>query len=288
MSRPVGNKFADFFPNAPSVIQQRKSSKTLDTGKHRAEPSGRSEDHAPAKYSSSRRLSSHSSSSPTRGQFSTSSRKPDAASRRPDEVENSTGDLLNGVGSASSTSTASSIFSSNATMTAVPLTNGAHFNTLTPLTTSDGSPRGKAMTPPTDSTNLNAAARNSVHAVSSSSAMTPQHTPTSSRPSARETGLSVKGSKCTYDPELDKSIPSRDKRKLRAAFADFGNRPEDNMTPADPRPSIPGYLKGVSGKGKAKLRAAPYSLKLWRSEASSVPPSAGINAAPVTVVVSWL
>ena len=142
------------------------------------------------------------------------------------------------------------------------------------------------MTPPTDSTNLNAAARNSVHTVSSSSAMTPQHTPTSSRPLARENGLSVKGAKCTYDPELDKTIPSRDKRKLRAAFADFGTRSEDSVTPPDPRLLIPGYMKGVSGKTKAKLRTAPYGLKLWRSEASSGPPNAGITAAPVTVVVS--
>ena len=44
----------------------------------------------------------------------------------------------------------------------------------------------------------------------------------------------MKGAKCTYDPELDSSISSQEKRKGKVQFEDFGAKPEDNIAPPDP------------------------------------------------------
>ena len=281
MSRPVGNKFADFFPNAPSVIQQRKSTKSLDHSRDRSEASEDHTSYAQSKYSTSRQSAGLQITNSQRDSRREHGGQTNGAHASSEDLEPLNGDLLNGVGSASSTSTVFSVFSSGVANSNMPVTNGAHFNTLTPLTNSDGSPRGKVMSPSIDSANQTATVLNHVDLRPHSSALTPQHTPPS-RSMARDPSLTNKGTKCVYDPELDKAISSRDKRKMRATFAEFGTKIQDNEVPADPRLTIPGYSKGISGKQKSKLRLAPYTLRPWMSEALP-PPAAG---PPTTVVVS--
>ena len=110
--------------------------------------------------------------------------------------------------------------------------------------------------------------------------MTPLHTPPIHRRIARDTRSDVKGTRCTYDPELDQNLASKDKRKLKAQFQDFGTKPEDNIKPPDPRLSVPNYTKGVAGKGKAKFRPAPYNLKSWVPDATTA-----VAPPPATTVV---
>src|SRR5271163_3862522 len=147
MSRPVGNKFADFFPNAPSVIQQRKSSKAVDQLKTRADEPNDVSSHAPPKESASRPAPSPRGSVATPSVKHIDSGKVNGGPSNQEEHDNFSGDLLNGVGSASSTSTASSVFSATNANSAMSLANGSHLHTLTPLTNSDASPRGKMMSP---------------------------------------------------------------------------------------------------------------------------------------------
>ncbi|KAK7903749.1 histone methyltransferase set1 [Exophiala xenobiotica] len=280
MSRPPGSKFAEFFPAAQSVIQ-RKSSTLSDIDKTRlSHPEERAED-AHANFTS--KQASLNSPAPV----SISLAKPDTSTKvtnnnpTQEEVDRFSGDLLNGVGSASSSSTASSVFSAPLTTTATMSgTNHLQFSTLTPLTNSDSPPNGKLMSPTIESNSHIIA--NGISTTSSlhPGSMTPLHTPPAHRRSARDTTLQTKGTKCTYDPELDKNLNSKDKRKLKAQFAEFGSKAEDNFQPPDPRLAIPNYTKGGIGKGKAKYRPAPYNVRSWMPDATTA-----VAPPPATTVV---
>lgn len=265
MSRPLGSNFADFFPNAPSVIQQRKSSKLLDNDKLRPNHSAERVEDAPGKHSPAR----VSLTSPSVAVATKSSTKVDNSPKlnnsplNQEDTEPFAGDLLNGVGSASSSSTASSVFSANLANATMASSNHLAFTTLTPLTTSDSPPNMKLMSPTTDSVPRHVT--NGIHANSNSQpgSMTPLYTPPTHRPAAHDLTLHITGSKCTYDPELDKNLPTKDKRRLKAQFEDFVLRTEDNVQLPDPRLAIPNYTKGGIGKGKSKFRPAPYNLRSW-------------------------
>ena len=136
---------------------------------------------------------------------------------------------------------------------------------------------------PTLDTNLASVAANGlVNATQPAGAMTPLHTPPAHRRTARDLDLNSKGSKCTYDPELDKNLNSKDKRKAKAQFEEFGTRPEHNIVPADPRRAIPNYAKGLVGKAKAKFRPAPYNLKPWQADSTTMVAPAAATAVVVT------
>ncbi|EXJ65022.1 histone-lysine N-methyltransferase SETD1 [Cladophialophora yegresii CBS 114405] len=279
MSRPQGtsshSKLADFFPTAPSVIQQRKSSKLPDLDKPKSRrPDERAED-ANAKENHLRHALNSSSITP---------HPPSPAKQhQPTKIEDTehySGDLLNGVGSASSSSTASSVFSAALANAAMPGANHLNLSTLTPLTSSDSPPNGKLISPPGDSGSHTAMDSSKPASCLHQGSMTPLHTPPTHRRTARDSNADVKGTKCTYDPELDKTLSSKDKRKLKPQFLEFGTKPEDNFQPPDPRLSIPNYTKAVVGKGKAKFRPAPYNLKSWVPDATTA-----VALPPATTVV---
>lgn len=104
--------------------------------------------------------------------------------------------------------------------------------------------------------------------------MTPLHTPPAHRKMARDPDLRVKGTKCTYDPELDKSLASKDKRKSKAIFEEFGSKPENNVAPPDPRLSISNYRNSVVGVRKAKFRTILSDFRPWTSDATTTVASA--------------
>lgn len=276
MSRPAG-KFADFFPTAPSVIQQRKSSKTAQQRfKSRADVKEEPPGDVSVKSSSGRptgqenTVNAHNSTKNVEG-----ARKPNIT----EDMDSLPGDLLNGTGSASSTSTASSVFSSapQPHMIASSYKNPSH--SLTPLTNSDMSPPEKLVSPSQD---LTTTAGKAVKATSVCPTMTPVRTPPSPHLSARPIGLVVKGCKATYDPELDKKTPSKDKRKLKVQYVDFGTDEADEVPPKDPRLAIAGYTRGGGAKQKSKLRPAPYTIRPWPYDANvSVGPGP-----PTSIVVT--
>jgi [histone H3]-lysine4 N-trimethyltransferase SETD1 len=280
MSRPLGNKFADFFPSAPSVLQQRKSSKQSEDFKERSHRADAHSHDALTKDSNVKSPSStHKSAAPRFSDVQMSGTSTTSTQITGEDSDHFGNDLLNGVGSASSTSTASSIFSAAFAHGSGITSNSINVSVLTPLTNSDLSPRGKLMSPPND-----LSSRSTMDFQSSSNtlsgAMTPQRTPTAARKLAREPDLKVKGMKCIYDPELDKSLSSKDKRKLKAQFEEIGTKSEHNTIPADPRVALPNYTKGGCGKAKAKFRPAPYNLRPW-----PVDPATTITPPAATMVV---
>ena len=280
MSRPSGNKFADFFPTAPSVLQQRKASKPV-LQKPRPEVREEPSEDAPSEKCSARSSASGEESQLLRQTSQTDNTKPEGVSMNQDESEHFTGDLLNGVGSASSTSTASSVFSSTHLNSAMALSNGIHLQAMTPLTNADSSPPPKMISPVHEMDVRDGDATTSVDSISAGAAMSPQRTPPVTRRTARERGYVVKGSKVVHDPDLDKTVNPKDRKKMKAQFADFGTRAEDEIPPPDPRLAIPNYMRGGAGKQKSKFRPSPYSLRQWPYDAAT-----SIGMAPPTTIVA--
>jgi [histone H3]-lysine4 N-trimethyltransferase SETD1 len=274
MSRPAG-KFADFFPTAPSVLQQRKSSKTArQRSKSRADVKEEPPGDVVTKSSSSRSATRENYlDAPKSAKNANGMKKPNTT----DETDSIPGDLLNGAGSASSTSTASSVFSSNQQPNTMTFSHGSSLHALTPLTNSEFSPPEKLVSPLQDT---DPSADRDLKVTSLSAAMTPIQTPPSLHLSARPSGMVVKGCKATYDPELDKKTPSKDKRKLKAQYADFGTDQADEIPPKDPRLEIANYTRGGGAKQKSKFRPAPYSLRPWPYD-----PGTSVGPGPPTNIV---
>jgi [histone H3]-lysine4 N-trimethyltransferase SETD1 len=153
---------------------------------------------------------------------------------------------------------------------------------LTPLTSSNSPTRGKLMSPSNESDVYGATQNGLESGHSTIAAMTPLHTPPLHRKTARDRDLCVKGTKCTYDPELDKTLRSKDKRTIKATFEEFGTKPEHNEKPADPRKAIPNYRNGVIGKAKAKFRPYLYDFKLWSLDSTTMTAPAAANCVVIT------
>ncbi|RMD41889.1 hypothetical protein DV735_g3231, partial [Chaetothyriales sp. CBS 134920] len=268
MSRPRPDKFADFFPAAPSVVHKHKTTAQLDKKSSRASQLDEQPKDAQAIVAGDQATPTKPHQSAFLADTSISAKRNYQAYSQ-DQTDSPSGDLLNGVSSASSSSAASSIFSAAATYPNMAAPNG-HFTSLTPLTNSDSPPRSKLMSPSLNPT-LHPSTANGValHSPAPGS-ITPLHTPPVQRRLARDPEPCIKGTKCVYDPELDKSLSSKDKRKAKAQFQEFGSAPEDNIAPPDPRLSIPDYHKGNVGKGKGKFRPAPYNLRLWAPDPAYV------------------
>lgn len=149
-----------------------------------------------------------------------------------DESECAQGDLLNGVGSASSTSTVSSIFSMrHPTINIAHANNSRKSTSVTPLTNLDSSPPSNA--PDLHQTR---ASRDDIepgrklnrsplqlHAKERLSLISPLHIqlahPTQARPGRGE----AKGLKLTYDPYLDKKLSSEKRHNSQVQYEAFGN-----------------------------------------------------------------
>ena len=226
--------FADFFPTAPAVLQQKRSKASLDRRSHRSSTTARF--HASHAQSGPR---APSVSEPadiavvdkaTNGELKTMHQSPTQ-----EESELLNGDLTHEVGSASSTSTASSIFSIVHKESHSSCHNGPHKSTsLTPLTNIDSSPRAGNLHSPKKS-------HISQYKMSSDLARSPILSPleepsapyelddggksSSGRRPARPGAGEEKGFKIVYDPDLDKALKalsSKEKRSRRAQYQPFG------------------------------------------------------------------
>lgn len=229
MSRASAGSFADFFPNAPSVLQQKRK----DVGKERSQTELHGVGH-PAGASllrdipaSSPALAEHLGNGTPTGKDSDSNLTP----QHDDDLHTiNSGDVLNGVGSASSlSSTVSSVFSNNNSL-AMPFYPGATLSSLTPLTNTDLSPPGKTPSrntskPPHVSMLTGIASPYGAPADPShneSETITPVHTPPEPNLQARPGPGERKGYKTIYDPELDPKLASKDKKKQKPRVKYFG------------------------------------------------------------------
>lgn len=242
--------FADFFPTAPSVLQQKR----VKVGKRRDKGSDGDTE--------TTETFALSSASVTRG----ASDEPIGAS----DLARAPPDMLN-----------SDVTASAETNGVVPpgivTTHPQLLDTLTPLT--------NTQSPPPDGANglLKAAGVNSPkhHVVPTpeppKSSMTPMHTPPTPQSQIRQ-AITVKGCKVVYDPDLDKR-PSKEKRR-KPEYVDILSNGQNY--PPDPRLALTNYTRGSGCKQKTKYRPAPYSLKPWPYDAAT---SIGPGP-PVQVVVT--
>lgn len=175
------------------------------TGSHRADSSVKFHSHSPALSSPAPRASKT-----TEGINTTYS---------PDNDDNRSGDLLNGVGSDTSlASSVTSVFSANTKMSYPG--QAASLHALTPLTSTDSSPPGKLPSPrsakPSNET-LSATIASSQSAPvgppkNVTDTMTPVHTPPEAKISVRPTDGQM-GERTVYDPALDSKLSDKAKRK---------------------------------------------------------------------------
>ena len=224
MSRSTKN-FADFFPTAPSVLQQKRS-KPFQSSRDSASLSTR--EHHATNASVIQSTSSRAGAKQANYQTGTEARSRHTSSR--EDHDGAQADTVHEVGSASSTSTgAESVFSAQQKASVATQANGAQKSTsLTPLTNVDSSPRpnGLRSSPkrvPADSLYVSGFSPVSPSAesitkeswdTSSNVGRTSQH----DRPRARPGRGSVKGYKIIYDPTFDKDKKKRSKEPEFEAF----------------------------------------------------------------------
>lgn len=142
-------------------------------------------------------------------------------------------DLANEIGSATSISTTSSVFSSNHRVAKMAQSNGLHKSTsLTPLTNIDSSPRANGMHSPSKGVlsqnhySAGASPRSPSGNSSAKSSLSTRLDPTgATQPSklkVRPGKGEVKGYKIVYDPGLDKTGKSKEKKNREAQYEAFG------------------------------------------------------------------
>lgn len=157
----------------------------------------------------------------------------------------------------------------------------SQLDTLTPVTHAESSPPGKVSSPAQSKPAGDAGTKGSQPEMSPpKSSITPIHTPPTPQSQIRNVEPRVIGSKVVYDPDLDKRTSSKEKRR-KLEYADIINTHQGDP-PADPRLSIPNYNRGSGCKQKTKYRPAPYTLKPWAYDAAT---SIGPGP-PVQVVIT--
>ncbi|KAL8418908.1 hypothetical protein RB594_002207 [Gaeumannomyces avenae] len=298
MPPPPGASFTACFPAAPKAVRDRALERER-ARKRPADPPSTSaisrpsplggdcqpaEDTAPALCSSS--------APPLRGS------EPASDTPRPyvDDSESIPGDILNAVGSASShASTTSSVFSSSAPHHSAMAPSKSSSSHVTPLTNlgspsysvASGPSRPLASTPlgpdkvdgPPSSTPTALAPNGALPDADSLSldAAAVERIP------ARDATRPVMGSRCIYDPLLDKSVPSDKKRSSKPIYEDFGIKDND-APPPDPRLAKGGRLNYINvdfrKNPKARLRHAPYNVIPYPYD-----PKTAIGPGPPTQVV---
>ncbi|KAL6716319.1 histone methyltransferase set1 [Lecanora helva] len=278
--------FADFFPTAPSVLQQKRSKASQDRRAHRSSPSVHTKHAQPTDAPYAPLDGELGEDVPfvgaANGELTT---MPRSLTQEDSECVN--GDIAHEVGSASSTSTASSIFSAGQRDITMVHQQGIQKSTsLTPLTNVDSSPRQNStnFSPKRLNQESQLLSTNPPRSPSSpqlSDSVNPDQEPVqrSRRPQPRPLKGEPKGWKAIYDPDLDKSLRGKEKRGRSAQYQSFGETDEE-PTPSDPRLKIFNYTRGPANKQKTRLRLAPYSLKAYQYERET-----SIGPGPPTRVV---
>ena len=229
MPPAAGASFAQFFPAAPRAA------------KDKAKEREKVKSHLPESASISSAADTQSAITiprvehVTSHQYSSQSNIPVADSAPPPLAEDNDyqqGDLLNGVGSASShtSSSVSSVFSAPTQHANMSTFGGPrNVSNLTPLTNTDSSPHqvtspnqyksGARATTSSGATTDNVISQNI--AAPAQNALAEQN-PTAPRIYARDPNKAVKGEKCIYDPLVDNKLNDREKKKAKAIYKDFG------------------------------------------------------------------
>ncbi|KAL8842446.1 MAG: hypothetical protein Q9176_002598 [Flavoplaca citrina] len=280
--------FADFFPTAPSVLQ-RKRTRVAESPRRLPSPATSTE--SPAHRTSGNSRSGQPGTEGVQGRgLGLRSDLGSAPSHAAQEENECTlqGDLLNGVGSASSTSTASSVFSAHNQTLNHSNQHGSHQSAAwTPLTNVDASPSQEIMDSPhrnhLPSEESNAVHSNESHSLIGKFNKRPLLNSVSQQLGrnfqARPGKGEVKGEKITYDPCLDVKIKSDkiQKRDRRPKYARFAEK-DDERPPNDPRLREP----RPRSANKKRFEPMPSLFKPYDHDART---SIG-HAPPTSIVVT--
>ncbi|KAK3945792.1 histone-lysine N-methyltransferase, H3 lysine-4 specific [Diplogelasinospora grovesii] len=283
MTRPTGASFAQFFPSAPRAARDRAMERERAKLRATESPSTPGVDAAnghrtPLGPSSSR--ATDVSRSHLNGSGSDTAHPP---------PEDNVGDTLNTFGSASSyESTISSVFSTSARQNAMTTVKNSN-SLMTPLTTVDSpsssyisttaEPAKAQSTTPYQSDRLDGYMPKSNGFVNGTSSALPGAI---ERAPIRDPSRSIRCVQCTYDPLLDPSIASSEKRKAKPIYKEFGVD-EDDAPPPDPRLAKGGRLNYINVDfhlPKARLRHAPYNLRPYHYD-----PKTSCGPGPPTQIV---
>lgn len=206
--------FADFFPTAPSVLQQKRSKEF-----RKISPSPLKDCPRPPSHKDFDRISSANG-------FLKDDINSMAGTFKHDEAECSHGDFGHEAGSASSTSTASSN-SKLAQHTGVQKS-----TTLTPLTNIDSSPRTYGIRSPQKRAlqqdhfspvpSPGSPSRDSLSKYYSPISSESDCTPQPSRPQARPGKGEIKGYQITFDPATDKTGKAKERKSREIQYEPFG------------------------------------------------------------------
>lgn len=281
--------FEGFFPSAPLVQQQKRKRAALDRERLESSSEG----------------VAHDAQSPSTADLSSNQyivKRPRLSSHGAYEERNHAngepGDLLNGVGSASSlNSTASSVKSHNGQPPPSSRTGGSSGSyAQTPLTVPESSSPDKGSAVHTYKVQIAPAFENSDEPEPLTSqaqlrrhaSLPPEQSqPMLERPGARPIIGQVKGEKAVYDPDLDRKLSSKERRNpnLKVRYIRFGEKvcvsqtpyqlstdqsllltqSQETIPPPDPRLAIPGYR---AGDLNVNLKA---SAKIWKAKARHAP-----------------
>ncbi|KAI0547314.1 hypothetical protein F4679DRAFT_555010 [Xylaria curta] len=262
--------YREFFPNAPRAARDRANERERE---RHSKTSALTDSHSRIATATHRDAKHDVSAS-----------DPARPSNQDTYAEYSQGDLLNGVGSASSrASTASSIFSTHNNTSAVNAAAHASNNAVTPLTVA-GSPAYNSTTQASKENTAAAAAHaGKADSTSLTAAMKSSATPPSvvKRLPARDPNRPIQGMRCIHDPSTDKSLSSVEKKSMKPKYKAFGS--EDDAPPPDPRLSKGSWLDYINTDfhlPKARLRQTPYNLKPY-----SYDPANSIGPGPPTQIV---
>ncbi|CAP74231.1 Histone-lysine N-methyltransferase, H3 lysine-4 specific [Penicillium chrysogenum] len=258
--------FADFFPTAPSVLQQKR----FKTAQERRKL------HVEGDQNSERVPDCPVSLAPSTPTTIDTPLKPDT-----NEEEARTSSVPN---VPELTISAKAKSAEDKTGPPAPAANHvpSQIDTLTPLTNAESSPPCKLTSPsqPKIAGGGSPGTSSRPNPEITKSSITPIHTPPTPQSQTRHFELRVRGCKVVYDPDLDKRTSSKEKRR-KLEYVDIVNNGQSDAPP-DPRLAIANYTRGSGCKQKTKYRPAPYNLKPWSYDvATSIGPGP-----PIQVVVT--
>jgi histone-lysine N-methyltransferase SETD1 len=221
--------FADFFPTAPSVLQQKRSKAAQN--RRRPKPETASDPNLTHVPIAPRAPFDGESEGDIINGVRNGEVHVDPAATAQEDHDCVQGDLLNEVASASSTSTSSSIFSTGHRALGMVHPHDHHHSTsLTPLTNLDSSPPANNQNSPKRKRNheMAGAAGNSKRSPlheplrTASRTRTPDYTPLQKRCQVRPGKGEIKGAKIKYDPDQDKKLTSKERKSRTAEYITFG------------------------------------------------------------------
>ncbi|CAJ2507767.1 Uu.00g089530.m01.CDS01 [Anthostomella pinea] len=248
--------YREFFPNAPRAARDKANERERERSNKITESADNPARTAPPAL---RDVAKHDSS------------LSDSVHPPTDDTQYPQGDILNGVGSASSyESTSSSIFSASNNPPALNAPSRASNNSVTPVTNA-GSPlyppnmpsaKQQTSTPP----NTGKAETTSSTTVAMASTL-PSVT---KRLPARDPNRTITGVKCVHDPSTDKKLSSTERKTIKPKYKNLGS--EDDAPPPDPRLAKGSWLDYINVDfhlPKARLRQTPYNLKPYPYDAAT-------------------